>query len=65
MAVADARGALIAAKKEGQQEQQIAIATKLLQKQYTVDEVAELTSLTVKEVANLQNRQSPVGYYVE
>jgi predicted transposase/invertase (TIGR01784 family) len=56
MAVADARGVIIAAKKEVQSE----IAIKLLQKQYTLDEVAELTSLTVKEVANLQNRATEI-----
>jgi predicted transposase/invertase (TIGR01784 family) len=77
MAVADTKGAISAAKKEGleeglqkgleeglqkgQKRQQIAMAIKLLQQRYSIEKVAELTDLDLAELADLENKETKMS----
>ena len=53
MAVADAKGALEAAKKEGLEEGKRAVAVRLIEKKYAPEDIVELTGLSLDQVKNL------------
>jgi predicted transposase/invertase (TIGR01784 family) len=71
MAVTDFNGAIAAARKEGfeqglaealeeiqKKKQQIAMAIRLLQKQHPIEEIAELTELSVEELMSLKDKSA-------